>query len=197
MEGDETSAQLVESAAPRVQRIFADFRGSHADSSSAATSKRLNFAPAAETVVAAPYEEIGERRRRYRGLMQRPWGNERLKYVILTKQQDPTADMLRDYWQYSQLLQSSTDFHGQEATSLMEQMMQSSQLPNFQHPFLYSSLSHFPSSFVAPSSTASSSSSSFASFPLVFCEHQQLDVFRQLLLWLLICSHCSVVGERR
>ncbi|TYG96171.1 hypothetical protein ES288_A11G327000v1 [Gossypium darwinii] len=109
----------------------------------------------------------------------------------------PTADMLRDYWQYSQLLQSSADFHGQEATSLMEQIMQSSQLPNFQHPFLSYSLSPFPSSFVAPSSTASSSSSSSASFPLVFCEHQQSDIFSQLLLLLLICSHCSVVGERR
>ncbi|KAH1122595.1 hypothetical protein J1N35_005755 [Gossypium stocksii] len=32
----------------------------------------------------------------------------------------PTADMLRDYRQYFQLLQSSTDFHGQGATSLME-----------------------------------------------------------------------------
>ncbi|KAK5786639.1 hypothetical protein PVK06_041277 [Gossypium arboreum] len=87
MEGDETSVQLVESAAPRVQRSFADFRGSHADSSSAATfSQHLH---------------------------------------------SPKVDMLRDYWQYSQLLQSSTDFHGQETTSLMEQIMQSSQLPNF------------------------------------------------------------------
>ncbi|KAH1032979.1 hypothetical protein J1N35_045153 [Gossypium stocksii] len=63
---------------------------------------------------------------------------------------------------------SFTDFHGQKATSLMEQMMQSSQLPNFQHPFLSSSLSPFPSSFVAFSSAVSSSSSSCASFPLVF-----------------------------
>ncbi|KAG8472984.1 hypothetical protein CXB51_034887 [Gossypium anomalum] len=38
MEGDKTSAQLVESAAPRVQRSFVDFRGSNADSSSATTS---------------------------------------------------------------------------------------------------------------------------------------------------------------
>ncbi|KAK5834831.1 hypothetical protein PVK06_010509 [Gossypium arboreum] len=105
--------------------------------------------------------------------------------------------MLKDYWQYSQLLQSFTDFHRQEATSLIEQMMQSSQLPNFQRPFLSSSLSPFPSSFVAPPSTASSSFSSSASFPLVFCEHQRLDIFRQLLLWLLICSHYSVVEERR
>ncbi|GMI90790.1 hypothetical protein HRI_002748300 [Hibiscus trionum] len=85
--------------------------------------------------------------------------------------QSSTADMLRDYWQYSQLLQSSAGVHGQQDTSLMEQMIQSSQLPNtLQHPFL-SSLSPFPSS--------ASSSSSSAYFPLLFAEHQQMGIFRQ------------------
>ncbi|KAK5840014.1 hypothetical protein PVK06_008876 [Gossypium arboreum] len=60
MEGDETSAQLVESAAPRVQRI--------------AEETTSIVAPAAETVAAAAYEETGERRRRYRGVRKRSWG---------------------------------------------------------------------------------------------------------------------------
>ncbi|XP_016730956.1 ethylene-responsive transcription factor ERF110-like [Gossypium hirsutum] len=66
MEGDKTSAQLVESAAPTVQRSFADFRGSHADSSFTETTSII--APA------AAYEETDERRRRYRGVRPRPWG---------------------------------------------------------------------------------------------------------------------------
>ncbi|KAL4334966.1 hypothetical protein GQ457_07G022310 [Hibiscus cannabinus] len=92
--------------------------------------------------------------------------------------QSSTADMLRDYWHYSQLLQSSAAVHEQQDASLMEQMIQSSQLPNIQHPFLSSSLSPFPSSFVASSSAASSSSSS-AYFPLLFGEQQQMGIFSQ------------------
>ncbi|XVF29826.1 hypothetical protein REPUB_Repub16aG0004500 [Reevesia pubescens] len=93
--------------------------------------------------------------------------------------QIPPADMMRDYWQYYQLLQSSNDFHGQQATPFLEQMIQSSQLPNIQQPFLSSSLSSLPSSFVA-SSASGSSSSSPASFPLPFAEQQQqMGIFRQ------------------
>lgn len=42
---DETSSELVESAAPRVQRSSADFTGPHADSSSAATSGVYIYIP--------------------------------------------------------------------------------------------------------------------------------------------------------
>ncbi|KAE8701832.1 Detected protein of unknown function [Hibiscus syriacus] len=223
--GDETSAQLIESAPRGVQRTFADFR---ADTSSPATSVAEEttsiVAPVAETTAAASNEETGERRRKYRGVRQRPWGNGPQKYGILTKQQEAvpqpthnfpatqtlvssslpthfqsshptpfpslyqpqalpssTADMLRDYWQYSQLLQSSAGVHGQQQdTCLMEQMIQSSQLPIIQQPLLSSSLSPFPSSFVPSSSSASAaSSSSSAYFPLPFAEHQQMSISRQ------------------
>ena len=92
--------------------------------------------------------------------------------------QSSTGDMLRDYWQYSQLLQSSIDFRGQQATGLLDQMIQPSQLPNIQQPLLSSSLSSLPSSFAA-SSASSSSSSSSASLPLLFAEQQQMGIFRQ------------------
>ncbi|EOY16791.1 Integrase-type DNA-binding superfamily protein, putative [Theobroma cacao] len=92
--------------------------------------------------------------------------------------QSSNVDMLRDYWQYSQLLQSSTDFHGQQTTSLLEQMIQSTQLANIQQPILSSSLSSLPSSFAVSSASGSSSSSS-ASFPLLFAEQQQMGNLRQ------------------
>ncbi|KAE8682293.1 ERF110 protein [Hibiscus syriacus] len=85
-----------------------------------------------------------------------------------------TADMLRDYWQYSQLLQSSAGVHGQHDKSLMEQMIQSSQLPNIQPPLLSSSFSPFPSS--SPASGSSSSSSAY--FPPLFAENQQMSISR-------------------
>ncbi|KAE8666596.1 ERF113 protein [Hibiscus syriacus] len=78
--------------------------------------------------------------------------------------QSSAADMLRDYWQYSQLLQSSAGVHGQQDTSLMEQMIQPSQLPNIQQPFLSSSLSPFPSFLASISSASGSSSSSLLIF---------------------------------
>ncbi|GLT32110.1 hypothetical protein SLA2020_067990 [Shorea laevis] len=87
-----------------------------------------------------------------------------------------SADSMRDYLQYSQLLQSSRDFQGQQPTSLLEQLIQSSQLASLQRPLLSSSISSVSSSIAVPSGSSSSSSS--ASFPLFFSEQQQMDFFR-------------------
>ncbi|GKV36133.1 hypothetical protein SLEP1_g44300 [Rubroshorea leprosula] len=88
--------------------------------------------------------------------------------------QGSSADSMRDYLQYSQLLQSSRDFQGQEATSLLDQLIQSSQLASLQRPLLSSSIPSVSSSIAVPSGSSSSS----ASFPLLFSEQQQMGFFR-------------------
>ncbi|TQD80003.1 hypothetical protein C1H46_034437 [Malus baccata] len=91
----------------------------------------------------------------------------------------PSSDLLRDYFDYSQLLQSSADFHPpqqqqQQPSSLLQQMYYNSQLASLQSSFLQ------PASASTPSSALPSSASSSASFPLFFSEqNQQMGFFRQ------------------
>jgi hypothetical protein len=74
-----------------------------------------------------------------------------------------SSDSLRDYMEYSQLLQSSGDFHlgRQQPSTLMEQMFYRSALASLQPSFLSSSSLASSSSSYAPSVSSSS-----ASFPL-------------------------------
>ncbi|XP_050225455.1 ethylene-responsive transcription factor ABR1-like [Mercurialis annua] len=81
-----------------------------------------------------------------------------------------TGNIMRDYWEYSQLLQSSGEFHGvHQPSNLLEQMFYNQQLASLQ-PNLSSSSSTLLSS-------TSGSSSSASSFPLLLAG-QQLGYFR-------------------
>ncbi|CAN4081193.1 unnamed protein product [Withania somnifera] len=75
-----------------------------------------------------------------------------------------SSEMARDYWEYSQLLQNPIDFHGEQQSSLLEQMLLASSL-GVVH-------SHtFPSSSSSLVTTAASSTSSPA-YPLFYSAQQ-------------------------
>ncbi|KAF2291115.1 hypothetical protein GH714_020180 [Hevea brasiliensis] len=87
---EQGATQLIESM-PRVYRAFGDFRSSQGDSSSSGatvkeeaaasiivptptTATTSATAPVTSSTETVSFEETGERRRRYRGVRQRPWG---------------------------------------------------------------------------------------------------------------------------
>ncbi|XP_019451082.1 PREDICTED: ethylene-responsive transcription factor ABR1-like isoform X2 [Lupinus angustifolius] len=103
------------------------------------------------------------------------------------QQQQPllqgSSDLIRDYWQYSQLLQSSSDFNQQQQLqqqqqpySLWQQWYYSSQFASHQSSSLLSSSASLSSSISTNASFSPSTQFSSASFPLF--SSQQMDYFR-------------------
>ncbi|KAJ6685208.1 DNA-BINDING DOMAIN [Salix purpurea] len=95
------------------------------------------------------------------------------------------ADIMRDYWEYSQLLQGSGDFHGQQRqrqqpppSSLIQHMFYNPQVASLQSPALSSLSSSSSLAAISSGSLPSTFSPSAASsFPLLFAG-QQLGYFR-------------------
>ncbi|CAL0303007.1 unnamed protein product [Lupinus luteus] len=98
---------------------------------------------------------------------------------FMQQQQQPllqgSSDLIRDYWEYSQLLQSSGDFQ-QQHSSLLQQLYYNSQLGALQSSSLLSSSPSLSSSMSATASFSPPTQFSSASSPML--SSQQSGYFR-------------------